>query len=76
MLHYSGQSSHLVGHDGSGVSETCGHALETREFSHIGRPAKPFFILEVCGPQRSTRYVEEPEPSQVRRRGLEPRGTW
>jgi hypothetical protein len=27
------------------------HVLETRESSRIGRLAKPFFILEVCGPQ-------------------------
>jgi hypothetical protein len=33
----------------SGISVTCGHALETRESSSIGRPAKPFFILEVYG---------------------------
>jgi hypothetical protein len=37
----------------SGVSEPYGHALETREPSRIGRPAKPFYILEVCDPQRS-----------------------
>jgi hypothetical protein len=35
----------------SGVSITCGHALETHESSRLGRPSKPFFILEVCGPQ-------------------------
>jgi hypothetical protein len=35
----------------SGISVTCGHALKTRESSRIGRPFKPFFILEVCGPQ-------------------------
>jgi hypothetical protein len=35
----------------SAVSITCGHALETRESSHIGKLSKPFFILENCGPQ-------------------------
>jgi hypothetical protein len=46
-----------------GVSVTCVHALETRESSRIGRPSKPFFILEVCGPQRAAGHVPAPEPS-------------
>jgi hypothetical protein len=40
-----------------GVSEICGRALETREPSRITRVAKSFFILGVCGPQRSMRHV-------------------
>jgi hypothetical protein len=47
----------------SGISVTCRHALKTHEPSHIGRPAKPFFILEVCGPQRVVGHVAVSEPS-------------
>jgi hypothetical protein len=36
----------------SGVSKTCGHALETCGSNHIGRPAKPFLFL------RSTAHRE------------------
>jgi hypothetical protein len=39
----------------SGISVTCGHALETHESSRIGRPSKPFIIIEVCGPQRAAK---------------------
>jgi hypothetical protein len=46
-----------------GVSVTCGHVLETRESSRIGRPAKPSFILEVCGPQRAAGHMVALEPS-------------
>jgi hypothetical protein len=41
----------------SGVLVTYEHTLKTCEPSHIGRPAKPFFILEVCGQQRAVRHV-------------------
>jgi hypothetical protein len=47
----------------SGVSITYGHALETRESSRICRPAKPFFILKDCGPQRAAGHVAASEPS-------------
>jgi hypothetical protein len=60
----------------SGVSVTCGHAFETRGSSHIVRRAKPFFILEVCGPQRTTGHVAAPEPSRARRQDSEPWDTW
>jgi hypothetical protein len=53
----------------SGVSVMCGNVIETREPSRIGRLAKPFFILEVCDPQRAAGHVAAPEPSQVGRRG-------
>jgi hypothetical protein len=56
----------------SGVLVTCGHDLETHESSRIGRPAKPFFILEVCGPQRAAGHVAAPEPSRAGRRGPVP----
>jgi hypothetical protein len=47
----------------SGVSETCGRALETCEPSHMGRSAKPFFILKAHGPLRGARHVTAPELS-------------
>jgi hypothetical protein len=47
----------------SDISVTCGHALKTHESSRIGRSSKPFFILEVCGPQRAMGHVAAPEPS-------------
>jgi hypothetical protein len=46
----------------SGVSVTCGHALETRESSRICRPAKPFFILEVYSPQKAMGHMAVSEP--------------
>jgi hypothetical protein len=60
----------------SGVSITCGHALKSREPSHIGRSAKHFFILKVCGPQRAVEHVAASEPSQVGKRGPVPWDTW
>jgi hypothetical protein len=52
----------------SDVSVTCGHALETREPTRIGRLTKLFFILEVYGPQRAMEHVTAPEPSRAWRR--------
>jgi hypothetical protein len=60
----------------SGVSKTCGSALEIHEPSRIGRPAKPLFILEVCDPQRSRGHLAASKPSRVGRWGPEPQGTW
>jgi hypothetical protein len=60
----------------SGVSEHMRVRLETRKPSRIGRSAKPFFILEVCDPQRSVGHVVAPEPSRAGRQGPEPRGMW
>jgi hypothetical protein len=47
----------------SDVSVICGHALETHEPSRIGRPAKHFFIIDVCGPQRAMGQMVALEPS-------------
>jgi hypothetical protein len=52
--------------------ETRERALETCAFCSIGRPAKPFFLYEACGPQRAEGHVEAPEPTPAVRRGLEP----
>jgi hypothetical protein len=52
----------------SGISVTCGHALETRKSNRIRRPAKTFFILKVWDPQRVTRHMAASEPSQAGRR--------
>jgi hypothetical protein len=52
----------------SGISVTCGHTLETRESSRIGRPAKPFLILKVCGPQRAAGHVAASKPYRAGRR--------
>jgi hypothetical protein len=60
----------------SDVSKTCEHALETHEPSRIGRPAKPFSILEVCDPQRYVGHVAAPDPSHAGRWDSEPQGTW
>jgi hypothetical protein len=47
----------------SGISVTCGHALETHESSCIVRSSNHFFIIEVCGPQRAAKHVVAPKPS-------------
>jgi hypothetical protein len=52
----------------SGVSVTCGHTLETRESSRIGRPAKPFLILKVFGPQGAAGHMAALKPSRAGRR--------
>jgi hypothetical protein len=49
----------------SGILETCGYALETREPSRIGMPTKLFFILKACGPLRVTGHVPAPKPSRA-----------
>jgi hypothetical protein len=60
----------------SDVSVPCEHALETHESSGIGRPTKPFFILEVYGPQRAAGHMAVPETSRAGRQGLLPWDTW
>jgi hypothetical protein len=60
----------------SGVSKTCGRAVETRRPSRIVRPAKPFFISETHGPQRVVRHEAAPEPTPVGRQDPEPWDTW
>jgi hypothetical protein len=45
--------------------KTLERALEIREFSCIARLAKPFFLLETHGPQKSTRHVAAPEPASA-----------
>jgi hypothetical protein len=49
--------------------------LGTCEPSCTARPAKPFFILEACGPQKAAEHVVAPEPSPIGRRGSEPSDT-
>jgi hypothetical protein len=58
------------------VSVTCGHPMETRESSRVGRPVKPFFILRVCGPHRATGHVVMSEPSRAGMQGPVPWDTW
>jgi hypothetical protein len=50
--------------------------METRESRRVGRPAKPFFILRVCGPHRAARHVIMSEPSQAEMQGSVPWDTW
>jgi hypothetical protein len=44
----------------TGISETCGHTLETCKPSCIIRPAKPFFILKGSGPLRVAGHMVVP----------------
>jgi hypothetical protein len=60
----------------SDILVTCEHALETCEPTCIGRSAKPFFTLEVCGPHRVVGHVAVPEPSRVGRRCPVPWDIW
>jgi hypothetical protein len=60
----------------SGVSATCRHALKSREPSRIGRPAKSFFILEVCSTQRAVGHVAASESSWAGKWGLMSWDTW
>jgi hypothetical protein len=53
------------------VLEICVCAFGTGEPDCVGRPARPFFMLEAHGPQRTVGHVAALEPTSAWRRDPE-----